>query len=310
MKPTDWIWRDGEFVRWADATTHVMTHALHYGSAVFEGIRAYETARGPAFFRLRDHLERLLDSARIYQMPMRWSLEQLAQGCKQLVLRNKMKAAYVRPLVFRGYGVMGLDPTPCPVDTVIATWDWGRYLGQAADDGVDVGVSSWQRVAPNTLPAMAKASGNYLSSQLIRLEARRNGYAEGIALGADGCLSEASGENLFLVRNGVLYTPGVGSSILLGITRDTVIRIAQALGHEVKEERLPRELLYTSDEVFLCGTAAEISPVRSVDKIVVGDGKPGPVTRAIRKRFEAIVSGRGVDLPEAAGWLEPAEGPA
>lgn len=304
MKPTPWIWRDGEFIPWAQATTHVMSHALHYGSAVFEGVRAYATPRGPVFFRLRDHLERLLDSARIYGMPMRWSLDQLADASRQLVAKNGMPSAYVRPLVFRGYGAMGLDPTPCPVETIIAAWDWGRYLVQSDDQGVDVCVSSWQRVAPNTLPAMAKAAGNYLSSQLIRLEAKRHGYDEGIALCADGTLSEASGENLFVVRNGAVHTPGIGASILLGVTRDSVIAIARSLGHEVREERLPREVLYTSDEVFLCGTAAEISPVRSVDRVQVGDGRPGPVTRAIRQRFTALVTGAEVS-ESFTHWLEP-----
>jgi branched-chain amino acid aminotransferase len=314
MRPTDWIWRDGEFVPWPQATVHVMSHALHYGSSVFEGIRAYGTPRGICFFRLREHLARLMDSARIYHMPMRWSVDDLAAACKELVLKNGMKQAYVRPLVFRGYGQMGLDPTPCPVETVVAAWDWGRYLGRDDDQGIDVGVSSWQRMSPNTLPALAKAAGNYLSSQLIRMEARRHGYAEGIALGADGSLCEASGENVFLVRDGVLHTPPIGASILCGITRDTVIRIARHLGKEVREEKLPRELLYTSAEVFLCGTAAEITAVASVDKIPVGDGRPGPVTCAIRDCFRQITSGaalegKGTALGKAFGsWLEPARG--
>lgn len=314
MRPTDWIWRDGELVPWQQATVHVMTHALHYGSTVFEGIRAYDTGRGICFFRLREHLSRLHDSARIYQMPLRWSVDDLAAACKQVVLENRMKQAYVRPLVFRGYGEMGLDPTPCPVETVVAAWDWGRYLGRDDDQGIDVGVSSWQRMAPNTLPAMAKAAGNYLSSQLIRLEAKRHGYAEGIALGADGSVCEASGENVFVVRQGVLHTPPVGASILCGITRDSVIRIARHLGREVREEPVPRELLYTGDEVFLCGTAAEITAVGSVDRIPVGDGRLGPVTRAIRDVFRKIISGAVLEagapaaMQKAFGaWLEPAQ---
>ncbi len=307
MTPTDWIWRDGAFVPWAAATTHVMSHALHYGSAVFEGIRAYPTPRGPGFFRLREHLRRLHDSARIYQMPMRWSVDELAAACKELVTKNGMKAAYLRPLVFRGYGKMGLDPTPCPVETVIATWDWGRYLGRDDGKGISVGVSSWQRMAPNTMPAMAKAAGNYLSSQLIRLEAKRHGYDEGLALNTDGTVSEASGENLFVVRDGAVSTPDLGSSILCGITRDTVLRLCQDLGRNVREERMPREFLYTSDEVFLCGTAAEITAVGAVDGVPVGDGRIGPVTAAIRDRFQALVGGRWLDgaRPDRFhGWIE------
>jgi branched-chain amino acid aminotransferase len=302
MQTTEWIWRDGEFIPWAQATTHVMTHALHYGSAVFEGIRAYDTAAGTRFFRLDAHIERLCDSARAYAMPMRWSQSQLEQACRELVRRNKMKSAYVRPLVFRGYGTMGLDPTPCPVETIIAAWDWGKYLtaGKGADEGIDVCVSSWQRVAPNTLPAMAKAAGNYLSSQLIRLEATRNGYAEGLALCADGTISEASGENVFLVKHDLVLTPDHSSSILLGITRDSVIRIAEHLGYTVREERLPREMLYAADEVFLTGTAAEITPVRSIDRIVVGDGRAGPVTRAVQRTFFGLFDH---STPDRWDWL-------
>lgn len=301
MKATDWIWRNGEFVPFADATTHVLSHALHYGSAVFEGIRAYATRQGTSVFRLRDHLRRLCDSARIYEMPLRHDVSALAEACKELLRRNAMEHAYLRPLVFRGHGELGLDPTPCPVETVIAAWEWGRYLSDA-DEGVDVCVSSWRRPALDTMPAMAKAVGNYLSSQLIRLEARRHGYAEGIALAADGTLSEGAGENLFVVHRGVLHTPDLGSSILLGITRDSVLRLAQDLGIEAREQRLPRELLYVADEVFLVGTAAEITPVRSVDRRVVGSGRPGKVTQAIQRAFQSIVDGSAEDRH---GWLEP-----
>jgi branched-chain amino acid aminotransferase len=301
MQPTEWIWKDGELVPWAQATTHVMTHALHYGSSVFEGIRAYATPRGVRFFRLGCHLDRLVDSARIYGMPMRWTAAQLANGCKTLVAKNRMPAAYVRPLVYRGYGNMGLDPTNCPVETVVAAWDWGRYLtGKNPDEGVDVCISSWRRVAGSTLPAMAKAGGNYLSSQLIRLEAKRNGYAEGIALTTDGTISEASGENVFVVLDGVVYTPDIASSILLGITRDSAIKLLRAKGVEVREARLPRELLHAADEVFLTGTAAEITPVRSIDRTVVRDGTIGPVTRALRQNFFGLFDGTAED---AFGWL-------
>ena len=302
MQPTEWIWKDGEHVPWASATTHVMSHALHYGSAVFEGIRAYATPRGRRFFRLDAHIQRLLESARAYCMPMRWTQAQLEQACRELVARNNMPQAYVRPLTYRGYGTMGLDPTSCPVETIIATWDWGKYLtaGKSADEGIDVCVSSWQRVAPNTLPAMAKAAGNYLSSQLIRLEAKRNGYAEGLALCADGTISEASGENVFLIKNGVIYTPDHSSSILLGITRDSVIALARHLGYDVREARLPREMLYAADEVFLTGTAAEITPVRSVDRIQVGVGTAGPVTKAIHHAFFGLFDGT---TPDRWSWL-------
>jgi branched-chain amino acid aminotransferase len=302
MKPTPWIWKDGELIAWERATVHVMSHVLHYGSAVFEGIRAYATPQGLRFFRLDCHLRRLLDSARVYAMPMRWTAAELASACRELVARNGMSCAYVRPLVYRGYGTMGLDPSGCPVETVVAAWDWGRYLtaGKAEDEGVDIGVSSWHRMAPNTLPAMAKAAGNYLSSQLIRLEAKRHGYAEGIALSADGTISEASGENVFLVRGGALWTPDAASSILLGITRDTVLQLARERSLEVREARLPREMLYTSDEVFLCGTAAEITPVRSVDRVQVGGGRAGPITQALRRAFFGLFDGTTEDRH---GWL-------
>lgn len=300
MKPTEWIWRDGKFVPWAAATTHVLTHALHYGSAVFEGVRAYATPRGTRFFRLRDHLQRLRDSASIYYMPMAHDVPVLATACKELLQRNRMGHAYLRPLVFRGAGPMGLDPTECPVETVIAAWEWGKYL-QHADDGVEVCVSSWRRAAGSTLPAMAKAAGNYLSSQLIRLEARRNGYAEGIALTTDGLVSEASGENVFVVHRGTLLTPDAASSVLLGITRDSVLQLARDLGLAVREQRIPRELLSVADEVFLCGTAAEITPVRSIDRHPIGGGKPGEITRALRRAFFGLFDGSTEDRH---GWLE------
>lgn len=301
MKPTKWIWRDGVLVDWHQATTHVSAHALHYGSSVFEGIRAYATSRGPQYFRLRDHLVRLLDSARVYGMPVHHDLAALTKACKDVVRENGLPHAYVRPLVFRGPGPLSLDPTPSPVETVVLAWEWGHYLA-APDHAIDVRVSSWRRVAPGTLPAMAKAGGNYLSSQLIRLEATRDGYADGIALAADGVLSEASGANLFLVRNGVLHTPDAGSSILLGVTRDTVIRLAKDLGIEVREGRLPRELLHMADEAFLTGTAAEITGIKSVDRVQVGEGVVGPVTKRLQQAFFGLFDGRTKDVH---GWLDP-----
>lgn len=300
MKPTAWIWRDGEFVPWDGATVHVTTHALHYGSAVFEGIRAYRGPSGPRFFRLRDHLRRLVDSAAIYRMPVPYDVDALATACKDLLRRNGMQHAYVRPLVLRGAGPLTLDPTDCPVETVIMAWEWGKYLAHG-DGGIDACISTWRRVAGSTLPALAKAAGNYLSSQLIRLEARRNGFAEGIALCTDGTVGEASGENVFVVHGGVLRTPDAASSLLLGITRDTVLQLATDLGHRVVEERIPRERLMIADEVFLCGTAAEITPVRSIDRAPIGDGRPGPVTRAIQQAFFGLVEG---DAPDRHGWLE------
>lgn len=301
MKPVKWIWRDGALVDWQSATTHVTAHALHYGSSVFEGIRAYATKDGVRFFRLTDHLVRLLDSARVYGMPLVHDLAVLTKACKDVVRENGLPHAYVRPLVFRGAGPLSLDPTNSPVETVVVAWEWGHYLA-APDTAIDVRVSSWRRVAPGTLPAMAKAGGNYLSSQLIRLEAKRDGYSDGIALAADGVLSEASGANLFVVRNGVIHTPDAGSSILLGVTRDTVIQLAKGLGLEVREGRLPRELLHMADEVFLTGTAAEITGIKSVDRVQVGDGKVGRITKQLQKAFFGLFDGSTKDVH---GWLEP-----
>lgn len=300
MKPTEWIWRDGAFVPWAAATTHVSTHALHYGSAVFEGVRAYATPAGTRFFRLGDHLRRLADSAAIYHMPLPYDVPTLHAACGELLRRNGLQHAYVRPLVFRGAGPLTLDPTECPVATVVLAWEWGRYLAHG-DEGIDVCISSWRRVAASTLPALAKAAGNYLSSQLIRLEARRNGFHEGIALATDGLVGEASGENVFVVHHGELLTPDLGSSVLQGITRASVLQLARDLGIPVREGRVPRELLTVADEVFLCGTAAEITPVRSIDRRPIGDGAMGEVTRAIRAAFFGLFAGT---TPDRHGWLE------
>lgn len=306
IKTTEWIWHNGKLVPWHEARVHVMTHALHYGSSVFEGIRVYPTPAGSRVFRLRAHTRRMLDSARIHRIPVTWSAEQIDAACKQVVVRNGLSSAYIRPIIFRGYGEVGLAPPPGhPVDLAIAAWEWGAYLGaDALEKGVDVCVSSWQRVAPNTIPALAKAGGNYLSSTLVSLEARERGFAEGIALASDGTVSEGAGENLFLVRDGAIITPPTTASILQGITRDTVTTLARELGIPIREGTIPREMLYIADEIFLTGTAAEITPVRSVDRIEVGSGSRGPITRALQEAFFGLFNGRTTDQ---WGWLEPLE---
>ncbi|MBW7929723.1 MAG: branched-chain amino acid transaminase [Gammaproteobacteria bacterium] len=307
MKTSEWIWQNGSFMPWAEARVHVMTHALHYGSSVFEGIRVYATHRGPVVFRLQAHTRRLLESARIYRIEVPWSAAQIDAACKEVVLRNGLvRGAYIRPIIFRCYGEVRLAPPPDhPVETAIAAWEWGAYLGaEALEQGVDVCVSSWQRAAPNTLPAMAKAGGNYLSSTLISLEAKQRGFAEGIALSTDGTVSEGAGENIFLVRDGVLYTPPATASILTGITRDSIMVLARQAGISVVEQAIPREMLYLADEIFLTGTAAEITPVRSVDRINVGAGRRGPLTRQLQESFFGLFNGKTSDQ---WGWLEPVE---
>jgi branched-chain amino acid aminotransferase len=282
----------------------VLTHALHYGSSVFEGIRAYETPKGVCIFRLTDHTRRLFDSAKIYRIEIPYTEEQINAACKAVVAVNGLtKGAYLRPLVFRGYGEIGVTPkVDPPTEVAIAAMEWGAYLGaEGLENGVDVCVSSWQRVAPNTIPALAKAGGNYLSSQLIGLEARRLGFAEGIGLSPDGLVSEGAGENLFLIRDGVIYTPTLAASILGGLTRDTVLRLARERGLEVRETSIPREMLYLADELFFTGTAAEITPVRSVDRIKIGAGKRGPITESLQKAFFGLFEGRTTDK---WGWLE------
>lgn len=304
------IWMNGKVVPWEQATVHVMSHALHYGSSVFEGIRVYKTPHGPQVFRLTDHMQRFFDSAKIYRMPLGYSVDALIQVCKDIVLANGLRnGAYIRPIAFRGYGEPGLAPKPDhPVDVVVAAWEWGAYLGaEGLEQGVDVCVSSWQRVAPNTIPALAKAGGNYLSGQLISGEARRLGFAEGIALSTDGTISEGAGENVFVVRNGRILTPPSSSSILTGITRDTVIRLAGRMGIPVEEKPIPRESLYLADEIFFTGTAAEVTPVRSVDRIQVGSGKRGPITKKLQDAFFGLFTGKTEDTE---GWLEPVEVPA
>jgi branched-chain amino acid aminotransferase len=298
----DVIWFNGELVEWDKATIHVLSHVVHYGSSVFEGVRCYRTPRGPAIFRLRDHTRRLLNSAKIYRMPLPYTAEQLNRAAHEVVAANKLQSAYLRPVAFRGFGTLGVDPRGCPVEVAIAAMDWGKYLGdEALEQGVDVGVSSWTRFAPNTLPAMAKAAANYMNSQLIKLEAIQHGYAEGIALDVDGYISEGSGENLFLVNDGRLITPPLGASILPGITRDCIATLARDLGIPVVEERIPREALYVADEVFFTGTAAEVTPIRSVDGIQVGIGRRGPVTEQLQRAFFGVISG---ETEDRWGWLD------
>jgi branched-chain amino acid aminotransferase len=306
MNKSDYIWFDGQFVPWDEAKVHVLSHALHYGSSVFEGIRCYETASGPAVFRLDSHVRRMFDSCKIYRMEIPYSSDQVSKAILDTIAKNKLRSCYIRPLVFRGYGQLGVMPLTCPVQMVIATWEWGAYLGEdALEQGVDVGVSSWRRMAPGTLPASAKVGGHYTNSQLIRMEAAEHGYTEGIALDAFGYVSEGSGENLFLVRDGVIYTPPLASSILAGITRNCVIVLARDLGYEVREMLITREQLYVADELFFSGTAAEISPVRSVDHIIVGPGRRGPITGQLQAEFFKIVRG---EAPDRHHWLTPVPG--
>lgn len=306
IKAMEHIWFNGKLVPWAEAKIHVLAHVVHYGSSFFEGIRCYETPRGTAIFRLTPHLRRLVDSARIYRTEIPYSLATMVAAVKETVRANGLRSGYIRPVVYRGYGEIGVNPQNNPVEVAIATIEWGKYLGaEAMEQGVDVCVSSWSRFAPNTLPALSKAGGNYLNSQLIKMEALANGFAEGIALDSAGQVSEGSGENLFLVRDGVAYTPPVSSSILSGITRETVITLLGELGVEVRQQVLPRELLYLADELFFTGTAAEVTPIRSVDRITVGAGRRGPVTGQVQEAFFAVVQGEREDR---YGWLEYAEG--
>ncbi len=301
---TPYIWFNGKLVAWEKATVHVLSHALHYGSSVFEGVRAYETPKGVAIFRLHDHTRRLFDSAKIYRIQVPFTPEQINDACRQVIAVNGLAhGAYIRPVAFRGYGEIGVAPKiDPPVDVAIAAWEWGKYLGTESEEaGVDVCVSSWQRVAPNTLPALAKAGGNYLSSQLISQEAKRLGFAEGIGLAPDGTVSEGAGENLFLVKDGVLLTPGLAHSALAGITRATVIKLSRELGIEVRESSIPREMLYLADELFFTGTAAEVTPIGSVDRIPVGAGRRGPVTQQLQQAFFGLFSGATSDR---WGWLD------
>ncbi|HEY0738476.1 MAG TPA: branched-chain amino acid transaminase [Herpetosiphonaceae bacterium] len=302
MTPTKYIWFNGEMVEWQNATVHVMTHAIHYGSSIFEGMRAYSTPNGPAIFRLAPHMDRFYDSARIYRMPIRFTLEQLSEACREVMRANGLKSAYLRPFAFRGLGEISPAPKDTPVEVAISAIAWDSFLGEEGmEKGVDVCVSSWTRPAPNTLPTMAKAGGNYLSSQLIVMEAQRNGYVEGIALDSTGNLSEGSAENLFVISRGVIYTPPITASLLPGITRDTVMTIARDLGYEVREQVIPREALYIADELFFTGTAAEISPIRSVDGLAVKAGGRGPITNEIQKVFFGLFDGATEDRYQ---WLD------
>jgi branched-chain amino acid aminotransferase len=296
------IWMNGTLVDWADAKIHIASHVVHYGSGVFEGARCYETSRGSACFRLDAHLRRLFDSAKIYRMEPQVSYDEAHAAVLETIRANNFRACYIRPIVYRGYNTLGVNPFPCPVDTAILTWEWGAYLGQdALEKGVDVKTSSWSRAAPNTFPTLAKSSANYANSQLIKMEAIADGYSEGIALDAFGNLSEGSGQNLFIVRDNTLYTPPLAASVLPGITRSSIITLARDLGFEVREEMLPRELLYIADEAFFVGTAAEITPIRSVDKITIGNGRRGPITEAIQQAFFDVVTAR---VEDRHGWLE------
>jgi branched-chain amino acid aminotransferase len=303
MTPTEKIWHNGRFIKWEEATIHVLSHVVSYGSSVFEGIRCYATNNGPAVFRLREHVRRMMDSAKIYRMDLGFEAEQLGDAMLELVRVNKMDSCYIRPVAFRGYGEIGVNGLKNPIDVYIACWNWGKYLGEEAlSQGVDVCVSSWTRMAPNTLPALAKAGANYMNSQLMKMEAILNGYSEGIALDATGYVSEGSGENIFVVRDGKIHTPPLGASVLPGITRDTILKLAGRLGIPLVETIIPREMLYIADEVFFSGTAAEITPIRSVDKIVIGKGRRGPVAEALQHEFFGIIAGT---RPDEFGWLSP-----
>ena len=302
IQKTEKIWHNGKLIHWDDAKLHVMSHVVNYGSSVFEGVRCYALPSGPAIFRAAEHIQRLLDSAKIYRIDVSFTREELVAATVEVVKNNGVSPCYIRPIILRGYGEAGVNPFNSPTEVYIANYPWGKYLGSDAEQGVDVCVSSWTRIAPNTLPAMAKSAANYMNSQLIKMEAILNGYVEGIALDANGYVSEGSGENLFVVRNGVLQTAPLGNSVLPGITRDSVLKIARELGIPVIEQGIPREMLYLADEAFFTGTAAEITAIRSVDKITVGNGITGPITKGIQKEFYGIVQGT---KPDKFGWLTP-----
>jgi len=305
LKKADKIWMNGEFVDWDAAKVHVLSHVLHYGSSVFEGIRVYKTPEGPAVFRLDDHTRRLIDSAAIYRMEIPFTFDELRDAQLETIRVNKLQECYIRPLVYRGYGAMGVNPAGCPIDVAIAVWEWGAYLGpEALKQGVDVCVSSWNRCAPNTMPNMAKAGSNYMNSQLIKMEAIANGYVEGIGLDVHGYVSEGSGENLFLVKNGVVYTTPIHGSILLGITRHSILTLLAEMDIEVHETTIPREMLYVADEVFFTGSASEVTPIRSIDKIQVGGGARGPIAERLQERFFGMFDGTHADR---YGWLTAVE---
>jgi len=295
------VWMNGKLVPWKDATIHLASHVIHYASSIFEGFRAYKNARGTAIFRLEAHTKRLYNSCKIYRMDIPYPPSDLKQAIIQTIQANRLKECYIRPIVYRGYGTLGVDPFPNPVDCAILVWEWGKYLGEEAlEAGVDVKVSTWQRMAPNSFPALAKTGANYMNSQLIKMEAKLDGYAEGIALNIRGHISEGSGENIFLVMNGFIYTPPLSSSVLPGITRDSVMTLARDLGYKVIEETLPREMLYIAEEVFFTGSAAEITPIRSIDKIQIGSGRRGPVVKRLQEEFFGILR---ADKPDKFEWL-------
>jgi len=295
------VWKNGRLIPWKDATIHLASHVVHYGSCLFEGLRAYDTPKGTAIFRLRDHTRRLYSSCKIYRMEIPYTQEALNEAVVACVRANGLKACYIRPLVYRGYATLGVNPFPNPVDCAVLVWEWGKYLGpEAMENGVDVCVSSWWRMAPNTYPALAKAGANYMNSQLIKMEALLDGYEEGIALNIRGHISEGSGENLFLVKDGTVLTPPLSSSVLPGITRDSVMTLFREMGVRVVEETIPREMLYIADEVFFTGSAAEVTPIRSIDKIVVGSGKRGPLTEKVQSAFFEVIEGKRADTH---GWL-------
>lgn len=300
IKKTAKIWHNGKLIAWDDAKLHVMAHVVNYGSSVFEGIRCYALPNGPAIFRAHEHAQRLLDSAKIYRIDVDYSRDDLVAAMQELVKANQVWPCYLRPIILRGYSEAGVNPFNSPTEVYIINYEWGKYLGSDIEQGVDVCVSSWTRIAPNTLPAMAKSGANYMNSQLIKMEAMLNGYVEGIALDVNGYVSEGSGENLFVVRKGTVYTAPLGNSVLPGITRASVIELVRELGFPVVEQVIPREMLYIADEIFFTGTAAEVTPIRTVDKITVGNGKTGPITRALHKEFFDIVEGR---VPDRHGWF-------
>jgi len=298
-----YIWFDGKFVRWEEATIHVTAHVLHYGSSVFEGIRTYETVNGPAIFRLEPHVRRMVNSCKIMRIDLPWSQDEIAQAVRDTVERNGQPSCYIRPLVFRGSEVLGVDGRKCPTQLVIFQFKWGRYLGaDAIEQGVDICVSSWRRMAPGTGASMAKIGGQYVNSQFAKMEAVENGYSEAIVLDVNGFVSEGSGENIFVILDGVIYTTPIASSILSGITRDSVLTIARELGYEVREQQVSRDMLYIADEIFFTGTASEVTPIRSIDKITIGKGQRGPITKAIQEQFFGVVNG---NLPDKYGWLTP-----
>jgi branched-chain amino acid aminotransferase len=304
LTPTEKIWHNGRFIPWNEANVHILAHVVSYGSSVFEGIRCYATPGGPAIFRMREHIRRLFDSSKIYRMEnIGYSPAEIGEAMLELVRVNRMDSCYVKPIVMRGYGDVGVNGIKNPIEVYIACWNWGKYLGEEAlAEGVDVCVSSWTRMAPNTLPALAKAGANYMNSQLIKMEAVTNGYVEGIALDATGYVSEGSGENLFIVRDGKILTPPLGASVLPGITRDAILTLARDLGIPVSEQLIPREMLYIADEVFFSGTAAEITPIRSIDRITIGSGRRGPIAQQLQEAFFGIIDGKRAD---SHNWLSP-----